>query len=432
LKRKSLEIALDAHTKGFNVHIIDNDLAKNQPFRIPIDLHLNANNFLPPLHHTLFIVAPDLTPYKCFNIMANRSNQSPPLGRTKTTELSTKGVGKRAKIKVINFLNTCIQNVGLSNLIVDNPFNKHPLCNGSTWQSPINGFTKHKSAREDFAPLIKFLNLRIKKERELIELLQPTFKKETYKIDFTQCHSLPAAIEFQRRNTLKPEKYILSSENEYEKLINSEQNQATLDTVLHDIGDFYLSFFATLDLSIAVMIKKVDHEQKTLCSRLLPWLEAYIKEGANQSFISIFIDSMQEKYAKNGERLTTLKVAEAVFIDQKKDYTGGESLNERQKNILNKWRSGRDIPSAEKLALFVHRLYNITNNEKPIESVEDTDFIVKDVTQLVWSISRLLNLFLEYDSEQNITEDMRKTALCKLLKHYQTHYDHWLNDWVNT
>lgn len=181
------------------------------------------------------------------------------------------------------------------------------------------------------------------------------------------------------------------------------------------------------------MIKNDESKNKILKSLLLPWLEAYIKEGANQNFISVFIDDIQSKASKYSGTLTISKMAEAVFIDQERAYTGGDSLKERQKNELNKWRSGRSAPSPEKLFLFVHRLQNIASNETLIESVEDAVFSGKEVTHLVWSINRLFNLLIEYDHpEKNLTKDMRKVALCNLLKHYQTHYDHWLNDWENT
>jgi hypothetical protein len=416
--------------------IVDDDQMPDTPFRVRLDLHLNSNHFLPPLDHARFVIKPDFNLHSLFEIMSIESGVETPIQRTSISKLASVGIGNRAQKKVEAYFNEAMTTMDAQapNLdeVMESFSDNSSLLDGINWAAVINGI-KHPFTLTSFAPVISFIKSRIKKEEELIALLKPVFKEDTRKVEFLQVKGWPALLDFQRKNTLKKEQHIAFPEIDHSQLSEQEQVVSAIKAMLHDVGDFYFSLFANLDVALNQMLpSESDHNVKAkMQSSLEPLIAVFVEQEASRPFIAIFIEHLRGRIEKlSDQSLTINQMAVAIPLDLTKPYTGGETLVERKKNILNKWRRGDDNPSPEALQLFMQRLGCLAQGQCLPEALDDIHIADELLIQVIWSLNRLFNLMMstphpESVAESYLTMEVRKAILCDLLQHYQAHWDYW-------
>ena len=418
------------------MHIIDDEKVSSK-YRFPLDICLNKNHFLPPVDHVRFLFKPEFGLAHLFAMMTEKTGKEIPIGKSSIRNLcSSNGVGKRAEKKVESFFGDFVEKHGLSELekkALDS-LDNFPLCNGNAWIGICEGLKKNEYTEKDLYPVLRFLDRRISQEQELMRLLQSVFGDEARYKDFLKIECCPESIEFQKKNTLKPDWCIDFTENRKRDNTPFCENQVekVMLAFLHDAGDFYLSLLANLDISMNIISKPFNARiSKTeMKSFLKPLFSDFIENKSKKRFLSSFIDSLKKTIGYNFESRSYRELSKSVVIDACDHEKSTEDYEESQWCTFNKWRSGKTNPSPDTLLKFYMKLKSELYDEFFDE--EDIHIIEYIHIHLVWSIDHILNLMLSHEIPDKKTKryfpiEKRRAVLCKFLDHYPAHWDYWLD-----
>lgn len=336
------------------------------------------------------------------------------IGRSSRSNLATEGIAKPS----INKLTSWVQKLPIPyqklqsfSLLLKTIKASKVSSNACVWWPLVNGF-KQSTYDTELNTLLDFLQLRADADYRMMKAIKQQIKQG--KIDKDDSNAIWQAQQttWQRQSLVSVETLNIYSEfaasPDNPKYQQDENATLLIGAVYHLIFDFYLSAIAHFEIGIALYenrhygnIKPDDY--KGIFSTTL---DIYSHNSYAYTCFSAILEAIKQRLADHGTVLGWREIATFIYIEDSGE--SDELLNDRQYNRLKDWRKGINMPSNEKMRLFIEALVKKLGDYNP-EPIID-----------YFRIARAVDDFLALQPDKRVIPIIKS-----VLAHYPTYFKHY-------
>jgi hypothetical protein len=257
--------------------------------------------------------------------------------------------------------------------------------NAGQWWSILHGFQLAAHDTE-LAALISFLEARSDTDYLMVKAVKKQIKQGKINKDDNNAIWL-AQLPTWEKHSLVPEEQL----SIYTEFMTSADNPkhrqddnaiALLTAVYHLIFDFYLAAIAHYEIGFVLYEQR--HYENVEIDKYLGIFSAvmdiYLHEDNDYSCFSAMLEALKQRLAKNGNVLGWREIA--AFIPLEDSGQSPELFNDRQYKQLKDWRKGENMPSNEKMRLFIEAMIQSLGDYSP-EPILDYFRIARAIDNLV-------------------------------------------------
>ncbi|WP_159820276.1 hypothetical protein [Colwellia sp. 20A7] len=350
------------------------------------------------------------------------------ISRTSKYALFNKGVGLRTTMKIIKWLKLLpvpFENLLPKKVIAKSIRAAQAKSNAIYWFPAIHSFKegcKHSGHDDldEFSPLLNFIEQRCNTEVNL--MLE--FKKDL-KVGKIKLKDNISATKFQQSlwancPNISPSTILKLSEliefNEQQKQLTEQQKLTFIESYCSLIFDFYLEAITHYEIGCRMYYETNKEKAENELGMVTKAINAYARQENIKTCFAGLLKEFKSVLSETNENEGYRKLASCIEIDESEPSEFGESLRDKQYNQLKDWRNGQNLPSGEKLTVFIQNLDKYANTSRGLV----TFFMCKTVI----AMDKLIDEFIEQSQNDNCNqadaEIIIKKVLSKVPNYYQT------------
>ncbi len=400
--------------------------------------------FLPPVNQFAALLGLKLSPSFMLKMMESHSGLSHGLSKGSIANLTgEKGISRKSAEQFRDWFMSVAEPM---KAIFDVPESaligraEQVRSNASNWLSVAVGvaFTGSPAVKgpppTELRPLLQFVKKRAQQDIELFELARAFVKAKQVGHDERTVH-WHIIKPYWQKNSLVPQAQLdamerfPSNKGEWHEL-EAEKRVPLLAACLHLMFDFYLHMISAYEVGC---VMQIEASEETLRAR--PWLLCRAlssftdKEGKPTTCFGALLRELQGAASVlHGKPIGERDFARYIPIDSDPSNPSYESDSDRHYNVLKKWRSHQDLPSFERLELF------ITNVSRPVQPADNRPLVIlcKIAIGLDGFVKQLAHQAL--NDVRNITQvaGVFEDVLARYPVYYQHHLDKQLEQAANS
>lgn len=348
------------------------------------------------------------------------------ISRTSKYAFFKQGVGLRTANKIINWLK--VLPVPFESMFPKREMAKsiraaQAKSNAAHWLPAIHNFkegSKHSGHADldEFSPLLNFIEQRCNIEVNLMLEVKKELKAGKIKPN-----DIITATKFQQflwanSPNISPSTILKLSElielNHQKKQLNEQEKLTFIENYCFLSFDFYLEAITHYEIGCLMCYGTNKDKIENELGMVTKAINAYARQENIKTCFAGLLEEFKCVLSEANENEGYRKLASCIEIDEDEPSEFGESLGDKQYNQLKDWRNGQNLPSREKLTIFLQNLDEYANTSSGLVT-----FIM---CKTVMAMDKLIDEFIEQSQNDNCNQADAEIIIKKVLSKVPNYY----------
>lgn len=401
--------------------------------KIKIKEEKSAHYFLPPLQDFLELLNLPHTQREFLDLAESAFGINSKIGRSSKFAIFKEGVSKPTIKKLVNWykrLPIPFEDILTEDNIAKIDRSSNVGSNAAAWLSTIPFYkvsANENGSEKELKPLFNFIDTRCETEVFFAESLRKKVEAgELDRKDTTAIYNVVNTFWTNKTKTPKHAIGMLADIATHPDKLKKPTKEFTLSIIegyCYMRFDFYLEAITYFEIGCRYEYGNDPQNLKKELGTITRSIYAF----ATNNTISTCFEALLIEYKKI---LTDLvgktgfrDLARFIDINELENADLSESLDDRKYTQLKRWRNGKDVPSNERLAMFLDRLDEHAN--------VDSGYVLKMAFRIALGVDKLVGKIKSAAAFDNCEPHEVEAIIKKVLAEIPTYYESNITDFLN-
>ncbi|WP_024611682.1 hypothetical protein [Pseudoalteromonas sp. TB64] len=401
--------------------------------KIKIKEEKSGYYFLPPLQDSLELLNLPHTQKQLLDLAESVFETSSKIGRSSKFALFRGGVSPRVISKLVDFYKNLP--IPFDTIFTTENLNKIDKSakvgsNAVNWLFAIPSYklsAPNDESDKELKPLFHFIEKRCETEATFVESFREKIKNGDIDREDTVAIYKHANV-FWISETKVPKHAIRTLGNivKYPERLKKPTKEDTLSVIESYCFmnlDFYLEAITYFEIGLRYEYGNDPQNLKNELGTITRSIYAFAtNNNINTCFEALLIEYkkiLTDLVGKTGFR----DLARFIDINELENADLSESLDDRKYTQLKRWRNGKDVPSNERLAMFLDRIDEYAN--------VDSGYVLKMAFRIALGVDKLVGKIVSDTAFDNCEPHEVEAIIKKVLSEIPTYYESNITDFLN-